>query len=95
MWLNQGRFMGNGGCGYVLKPDYIRGTAVGTAAAPLEPKILTVKVVKSSGWTGGWGLEKEPDLYASLAIAGEQRGIAIVLTRRGAAVGDRDFFYRI
>eukprot|EP01047_Picozoa_sp_COSAG01_P013462 COSAG01_NODE_633_length_14669_cov_7.174056_10_plen_145_part_00 len=24
MWFNQGKFLGNGGCGYILKPEYMQ-----------------------------------------------------------------------
>ena len=93
LWINQGRFLGNGGCGYVLKPEYMRDlhlppgqaqTSRGGSDVSLdnvgvelgltpEPLVLSVTMIKSDGWTGGWGLEVgEPDMYCQLHMCGHK-----------------------
>jgi len=35
MWVNVGKFQGNGGSGYILKPEFLR---VSKHWAPIDPK---------------------------------------------------------
>jgi len=64
LYLNHGKFLANGRCGYVLKPEYLRGAnaaafARGAVAQTLPARAaLSVTVVGARGWTGGWGREK-------------------------------------
>ena len=45
VWLNQGRFLPNASCGYVLKPAFLRCSEEETATRLREPLILTVRVL--------------------------------------------------
>ena len=75
-YVNFGKFLANGRCGYVLKPAYLRGDGAGAfaarAAAGALPPVarLTVAVSGARGWTGGWGFEKAPDVYVKVVLSG-------------------------
>ena len=75
-YVNFGKFLANGRCGYVLKPAYLRGDGAGAfaaraAAGALPPAArLTVAVSGARGWTGGWGFEKAPDVYVKVVLSG-------------------------
>ncbi|EGB12507.1 putative phosphoinositide-specific phospholipase C [Aureococcus anophagefferens] len=75
-YVNFGKFLANGRCGYVLKPAYLRGDGAGAfaaraAAGDLPPAArLTVAVSGARGWTGGWGVEKAPDVYVKVVLSG-------------------------
>jgi len=70
VWTSQGKFLANGGCGYVLKP-----TSRALTSSPSSERVLRVSLRGAGGWTGGWGtrLEKSPDVYAVVSVAGESR----------------------
>jgi len=49
MWTNDGKFLDNGRCGFVLKPDYMVGDSKWSPNADIKPvKTLVIKVI--SGW---------------------------------------------
>ena len=72
LWRNQGKFLANGATGYVLKPSYMLDAESGwTPHNPGPPRLrLDVRVVRLSGYKGGWGLEKTPDLFVKLEMSG-------------------------
>ena len=47
MWVNEGKFLDNGGCGYVLKPDWMR-DARDELPQRTEPRRLRVHVFSAS-----------------------------------------------
>ena len=66
----------NDRCGYVLKPEYLRGENCGAFAAKAIEKTLPIRaslkitITGAKGWTGGWGREKTPDVYCRARVAG-------------------------
>ena len=102
LFLNHGKFLANGRCGYVLKPPYLRGAPAeatgagggrgGAGGVPIGEYAqrvaggdlpararLEVHVHGAKGWTGGWGLEAKPDVYARVVVSGgppQDRGSA-------------------
>ncbi|KAK2980004.1 hypothetical protein RJ640_020030 [Escallonia rubra] len=77
LWLMQGMFRANGGCGYVKKPDILL-----KADPVFDPnqilsvkKILKVKVYMGEGWSLDFDhtyfdVYSPPDFYAKVGIAG-------------------------
>ena len=47
MWVNEGKFLDNGGCGYVLKPEWMR-DARDELPQRTEPRRLRVHVFSAS-----------------------------------------------
>ncbi|GFY83776.1 phospholipase C 2 [Actinidia rufa] len=80
LWLMQGMFKGNGGCGYVKKPDILM--KVGPHNEVFDPKrnlpvkkTLKVKIYMGEGWyldfhRTHFDLYSPPDFYARVGIAG-------------------------
>ncbi|KFK27411.1 hypothetical protein AALP_AA8G379300 [Arabis alpina] len=80
LWLMQGMFRANGGCGYVKKPDFLMN--VGPNGQVFDPKenlppkkTLKVKVCKGDGWNLDFNkthfdLYSPPDFYVKVGIAG-------------------------
>ncbi|KAK7387459.1 hypothetical protein VNO78_28280 [Psophocarpus tetragonolobus] len=80
LWLMQGMFKANGGCGYVKKPDFLLKDGPNNEAfdpnAHLRPKItLKVTIYMGEGWFHDFKhthFDKfsPPDFYARVGIAG-------------------------
>ncbi|KAI3666861.1 hypothetical protein L6452_41900 [Arctium lappa] len=82
LWLMQGMFRANGGCGYVKKPDFLLKN--GPDGKLLDPKstlpvkkTLKVKVYMGDGWhldfkTTHFDIYSPPDFYVKIGIAGVQ-----------------------
>jgi len=77
MWLNDGRFMDNGRCGYVLKPAYMRAEKITfDPFAKMKPvKTLEITVISASQLPKVQGKEEQTkgtviDPYVSVHIAG-------------------------
>ena len=76
LYVNYGKFLANGRCGYVLKPEYLRGENCGAFAAKAIEKTLPIRaslkltIQGAKGWTGGWGRESSPDVYCRARVAG-------------------------
>ncbi|XP_078447209.1 phosphoinositide phospholipase C 6-like isoform X3 [Wolffia australiana] len=80
LWLMQGFFRANGGCGFVKKPDFLLN--LGPNDEVFDPqtkvpvrKILKVKVYMSDGWRldfkpTHFDSYSPPDFYAKVGIAG-------------------------
>lgn len=80
LWLMQGMFRANGGCGFVKKPDFLLKTGpYGEVFDPKRPlpvkKKLKVKVYLGEGWNldfhrTHFDLFSPPDFYVKIGIAG-------------------------
>ncbi|XVF46750.1 hypothetical protein PTKIN_Ptkin03bG0053400 [Pterospermum kingtungense] len=80
LWIMQGMFKANGGCGYVKKPDFLlhRGPndEVFNPDAQLDVKtVLTVKLFLGEGWHHdfhhtAFDRYSPPDFYTKIGIAG-------------------------
>ncbi|XVF05322.1 hypothetical protein REPUB_Repub05bG0162400 [Reevesia pubescens] len=80
LWIMQGMFKANGGCGYLKKPEFLlqRGPndAVFNPNAPLIVKtVMTVKVFLGEGWHQdfhhtAFDRYSPPDFYTKIGIAG-------------------------
>ncbi|KAK8513296.1 hypothetical protein V6N13_002043 [Hibiscus sabdariffa] len=80
LWIMQGMFKANGGCGYVKKPEFLlqRGPNDGVfdPSAPLEVKtVMKVKVILGEGWHQdfhhtAFDRYSPPDFYTRIGIAG-------------------------
>ncbi|CAF2332793.1 BnaA10g29510D [Brassica napus] len=80
LWLMQGMFRANGGCGYVKKPDFLMN--VGPNGEVFDPnenshpkKTLKVKVLMGDGWhldfkKTHFDRYSPPDFYVRVGIAG-------------------------
>ncbi|GAU37005.1 hypothetical protein TSUD_150420 [Trifolium subterraneum] len=80
LWLMQGMFKANGGCGYVKKPEFLIQEGAGNEV--FDPKItlpvkqiLKVKVYKGVGWKSDFSRThfdqfSPPDFYAKVYIVG-------------------------
>ena len=70
MWLNRGKFVANGGCGFVRKPEYLIDPSV---PAPSEPtRVLTITIIAGSGWEILEHIThaSAPQTYVRITIAG-------------------------
>ncbi|THU64934.1 hypothetical protein C4D60_Mb01t31720 [Musa balbisiana] len=91
LWLMQGLFRANGGCGYVRKPDFLMNigpqAAVSNPEASLPVKItLKVKIYMGDGWHKDFSrthfdVFSPPDFYAKIGIAGVPADIITKRTR--------------
>ncbi|KAL9294156.1 Phosphoinositide phospholipase C 9 [Arabidopsis thaliana] len=78
LWLMQGMFRANGGCGYVKKPNFLlNASSSGVFYPPENPvvvKTLKVKIYMGDGWIVDFkeriGRRSTPDLYVRISIAG-------------------------
>ncbi|XP_031122247.1 phosphoinositide phospholipase C 4-like isoform X2 [Ipomoea triloba] len=75
LWLMQGMFRSNGGCGYVKKPDFLVKEVFDPRATLPVKKTLKVKVYMGDGWhldfkQTHFDLYSPPDFYARVGIAG-------------------------
>ncbi|XP_042011547.1 phosphoinositide phospholipase C 2-like [Salvia splendens] len=80
LWLMQGMFRANGGCGYVTKPDFLLNN--GPSGEVFDPnkrlpvkKTLKVKVYLGEGWNidfhrTHFDFFSPPDFYVKIGIAG-------------------------
>ncbi|KAH8052800.1 phosphatidylinositol phospholipase C [Aureococcus anophagefferens] len=77
LWTNHGKFLANGGAGYVRKPSWMMRDftflntyeALRTQSLPTKAH-LSVQLTSAEGWTEGWGLESAPDVYCIVSVAG-------------------------
>ncbi|XP_022864477.1 phosphoinositide phospholipase C 2-like [Olea europaea var. sylvestris] len=99
LWLMQGMFRANGGCGYVKKPDLL--LKVGPDNEVFDPKkkglpvkkILKVKVYMGEGWIldfkrTHFDLYSPPDFYVKVGIAGV---LADTLVKKTKVIEDNWF----
>ncbi|KAG7627625.1 unnamed protein product [Arabidopsis thaliana] len=78
LWLMQGMFRANGGCGYVKKPNFLLNAGSSGVFYPTENpvvvKTLKVKIYMGDGWIVDFkkriGRLSKPDLYVRISIAG-------------------------
>ncbi|XP_038711781.1 phosphoinositide phospholipase C 2-like isoform X5 [Tripterygium wilfordii] len=80
LWIMQGMFRANGGCGYVKKPDFLLYVSPFNAVFDTDmilpvKKILKVKVYMGEGWDLEFGrthfdLYSPPDFFVKIGIAG-------------------------
>ncbi|XP_019188595.1 PREDICTED: phosphoinositide phospholipase C 4-like isoform X2 [Ipomoea nil] len=75
LWLMQGMFRTNGGCGYVKKPDFLVKEVFDPRATLPVKKTLKVKVYMGDGWhldfkQTHFDLYSPPDFYTRVGIAG-------------------------
>ncbi|PPR83736.1 hypothetical protein GOBAR_AA36978 [Gossypium barbadense] len=76
LWLMQGMFRANGGCGYVKKPDFLMNVGANGERAKLPvKKRLRVKVYMGDGWHldfkhTHFDTYSPPDFYTKVGIAG-------------------------
>ncbi|KAG7559964.1 Phospholipase C phosphatidylinositol-specific Y domain [Arabidopsis thaliana x Arabidopsis arenosa] len=78
LWLMQGMFRANGGCGYVKKPNFLLNAGSSGVFYPTENpvvvKTLKVKIYMGDGWIVDFkkriGRLYRPDLYVRISIAG-------------------------
>ena len=70
MWLNRGKFLFNGGCGYIRKPKYLLDRSV--LAHPRPAKSLRITIIAGSGWEifKDVDLFDAPDSYVRITVAG-------------------------
>jgi len=75
MWLNRGKFVQTGGCGYVKKPVYLLDSS---EPRPSNAYTLRVTVLGGSGWDNfkDADLFDAPDTYVKVCIAGNSRDMA-------------------
>ncbi|KAL0003376.1 hypothetical protein SO802_017157 [Lithocarpus litseifolius] len=80
LWLMQGMFRANGGCGYVKKPDFLLKTGQHNEVFDPKVKLPVKKTLKVTVYMGeGWYYDfrhthfdaySPPDFYAKVGIAG-------------------------
>lgn len=68
-WLNAAKFRGNGGCGFVPKPQHI---TAGLGGGRPHPVLLRVRILGGDGWETFKDFDrgKAPDSYVCVEIAG-------------------------
>ncbi|CAK7331200.1 unnamed protein product [Dovyalis caffra] len=78
LWVMQGMFRANGGCGYVKKPDFLLREEVFDPSAQLPVKnILKVKISSGEGWYLDFcHMYSAPDLFVKRSIHIVKVGIA-------------------
>ncbi|XP_058110204.1 phosphoinositide phospholipase C 2-like [Magnolia sinica] len=80
LWLMHGMFRGNGGCGYIKKPDFLMNTGPNNEVFDPKEKRSVKKTLKVKVYMGdGWRLDfhhthfdsfSPPDFYVRVGIAG-------------------------
>ncbi|KAI4306604.1 hypothetical protein L6164_029865 [Bauhinia variegata] len=80
LWLMQGMFRSNGGCGYIKKPDFLMNVTPENEVFNPETKLPVKKTLKVKVYLGdGWRMDfkqthfdlySPPDFYARIGIAG-------------------------
>lgn len=80
LWLMEGMFKANGGCGYVKKPDFLMKTGPHEEVFDPKVKLPVKKTLKVTAYMGeGWYYDfnhthfdtySPPDFYARIGIAG-------------------------
>ncbi|XP_022150956.1 phosphoinositide phospholipase C 2-like isoform X2 [Momordica charantia] len=95
LWIMEGMFRGNGGCGYIKKPDVLlknlddpASYSESTSSAIISR--LKVKVYMGEGWHLEFGLShfdfySPPDLYVKVGIVGVRKDTE---TRKTSAIED-------
>ncbi|CAL9247319.1 unnamed protein product [Arabidopsis halleri] len=89
LWLMQGMFRANGGCGYVKKPNFLLNAGSSGVFYPTENpvvvKTLKVKIYMGDDWDDDFkkriGRLFKPDLYVRISIAGVPHDEKIVKTK--------------
>ncbi|KAJ0978255.1 hypothetical protein J5N97_013729 [Dioscorea zingiberensis] len=86
LWLMQGMFRANGGCGYVKKPDILMKNVFNPKAVLRVKKTLKVRVYMGDGWRYDFGQThfdtySPPDFYARIGIAGVQADAVMKKTK--------------
>lgn len=97
LWVAQGFFRANGGCGYVKKPSFLSPNNHGTYVNMFDPETplpvklkLKVKVCTGYGWLEHFGKRSfdtfsAPDFYARAGIAGVE---ADTVMKKTATIDD-------
>lgn len=75
LWIMQGFFRANGGCGYVRKPDFLINGAFDPRAKLPVKRTLKVKIYMGDGWRMDFkpthfDVYSPPDFYTRVGIAG-------------------------
>ncbi|XP_038894759.1 phosphoinositide phospholipase C 2-like [Benincasa hispida] len=96
LWIMEGMFKGNDGCGYIKKPDFLltnpdHKTSNSRSTSSTMIKRLKVKVYMGEGWHLEFGLShfdfySPPDLYVKIRIVGVRED---TVTRRTIPVEDQ------
>ncbi len=68
MWLNRGKFIANGGCGFVRKPRYLIDPHFSTPSRPTN--LLTITLVAGIGWEALKHKTTVTETYVRITIAG-------------------------
>lgn len=86
LWQAHGKFRGNGGCGYILKPKYLledlpNGKPFNPSAPGDTKMILKVKVMTTMGWDKAFpkyhfDLFSPPDFFTRLLVTGVPADVA-------------------
>ncbi|WCJ29176.1 Phosphoinositide phospholipase C 5 [Euphorbia peplus] len=107
LWLMDGMFRSNGGCGYVQKPDFLMNVThrnqVFDPKANLPVKItLKVKIYMGNGWNldfkrAQFALFSTPELYTKIGIAGAPADKTMKKTKKKeklwAPIWDEEFIF--
>lgn len=96
LWIMEGMFRGNGGCGYIKKPDFLLNNpdhknSNSRSTSSTMIKRLKIKVYMGEGWHLEFGLShfdfySPPDLYVKIRIVGVRED---TVTRRTIPVEDQ------
>ncbi|KAG6607309.1 Phosphoinositide phospholipase C 2, partial [Cucurbita argyrosperma subsp. sororia] len=96
LWIMQGMFRGNGGCGYIKKPDFLLNNldhkpSNSRSSSSTMIRRLTIKVYMGEGWNSEFGLShfdfySPPDLYVQIGIVGVRDDTT---TERTATIQDQ------
>ena len=70
MWINRGKFLANGGCGFIRKPEYLISTNLDLPDVPALKLVVTV--VACSGWNlfEKLRLQQAPSTYVRVCLTG-------------------------
>ncbi|KXZ48189.1 hypothetical protein GPECTOR_30g285 [Gonium pectorale] len=95
--INQGKFMDNGGCGYVLKPEWMR--ASGSRLPSRFPGRLHVHVYSAFQYQGrNMGVFKD-DLFVRVRLSGMPvdcaKSFTGTVTNSGRLVARKDFYFDV
>ncbi|KXZ52101.1 hypothetical protein GPECTOR_10g1124 [Gonium pectorale] len=77
--INQGKFLDNGGCGYVLKPEWMRVPGASLPSRP--PRQLTVRILSAHKYQGSNCWIFKDDLFVRIRIFGMPVDCAVKQTK--------------
>ncbi|XP_022964953.1 phosphoinositide phospholipase C 2-like [Cucurbita moschata] len=90
LWIMEGMFRGNGGCGYIKKPDFLLNNSEQENSTSRSTSLIMIKRLKLKVYMGeGWDLEfghshfdfySPPDLYVKIRIVGVREDTVVKRT---------------